>query len=110
MIYFDNENEDINSDEDCLSSCSEGEAKTLSVAFDDSEDERASGIGDGFGVPYAEPLNDINRVIIEGKSYRIKYKANKTSTPRQKTQTPNKHDVCEKFKMNHLRPMYSRLV
>jgi hypothetical protein len=88
VVASDNEKDDDIAEDDDDFSSSEDEAK--GVTFDDSEDERGLGLEDGFEVPYAEPKNGTNRVIVEGKSYRVKHRANKNPTPTKKTQTPKK--------------------
>ncbi|WJX58900.1 hypothetical protein P8452_44307 [Trifolium repens] len=88
VVASDNEKDDGIAEDDDDFSSSEDEAK--GVTFDDSEDKRGLGLEDGFEVPYAEPKNGTNRVIVEGKSYRVKHKANKNPTPTKKTQTPKK--------------------
>ncbi|KAK2393324.1 squalene monooxygenase SE1 [Trifolium repens] len=97
VVASDNEKDDdieddIAEDDDGFSS-SEDEVK--GVNFDDSEDEKGLGLEDGFEVPYAEPKNGTNRVIVEGKSYRVKHKANKNPIPTRKTQTSKKSSVCD---------------
>ncbi|WJX65969.1 hypothetical protein P8452_50574 [Trifolium repens] len=63
VVASDNEKDDDIAEDDDDFSSSEDEAK--GVTFDDSEDERGLGLEDGFEVPYAEPKNGTNRVIIE---------------------------------------------
>ncbi|WJX78278.1 hypothetical protein P8452_61520 [Trifolium repens] len=63
VVASDNEKDDDIAEDDDGFSSSEDEAK--SVTFDDSEDERGLGLEDGFEVPYAEPKNGKNRVIVE---------------------------------------------
>ncbi|WJX72487.1 hypothetical protein P8452_56367 [Trifolium repens] len=63
VVASDNEKDDDIAEDDDGFSSSEDEAK--GVTFDDSEDERGLGLEDGFEVPYAEPKNGTNRVIVE---------------------------------------------
>ncbi|GAU20631.1 hypothetical protein TSUD_230450 [Trifolium subterraneum] len=83
VVEFDyDEAEDYSSVDD---DSSEDEAN--GITFDDSEDERALGSADGFGLPYAAPMNGSNRVYIEGLSYRVKMGANKSTTTKKSKPT-----------------------
>ncbi|KAK2456219.1 hypothetical protein QL285_003603 [Trifolium repens] len=94
VVASDNEKDDDIAEDDDGFGSSEDEAK--GVAFDDSEDERGLRLEDGFEVPCAEPKNGTNRVIVEGKSFRVKHRANKNPSPTKKTQTPKKKSyVCD---------------
>lgn len=67
----------MGSEDDGDDNSSEDEAR--GVRLDDSEEERALGLDDGFGVFEVEqPANGSNRVEIGGQSFRLKTVANKS--------------------------------
>jgi hypothetical protein len=68
VVYSDNENEDdIDVDDEVDFSSSDEDVR--GVTFDDSEDERALGLEDGFEhVETSTPMNVTNCLLIEGKS------------------------------------------
>lgn len=85
----ENEEEDITYDTG-VSSSEEDEVRC--VTLDDSEDERGVGLDDGFGLEYSLPKNGTNRVMIEGKEYRVKKRACKNPT-KKKTKVASKGPV-----------------
>jgi len=89
MPHFVDLNGSNEEDEDKLYMYSSDDGGAKGVKFDDSEDERATALNDGFAyVEVNAPENGTNRVDVGGKSVRIKTCASKSplkkNTPKKK--------------------------
>lgn len=88
MPNFVDLNESSGEDEDNLMMYSSDDGGAKGLKFDDSEDERATALNDGFAyVEVDAPVSGSNRVDVGGKSLRIKTCASKSPL---KSNTPKK--------------------
>jgi hypothetical protein len=85
MPNFVDLNESSGEDEDNMLMYSSDDGGAKGVKFDDSEDERATALNDGFAyVEVDAPVSGSNRVDFEGKSLRIKTCASKSPKKKMK--------------------------